>query len=177
MSYIGQDADDARRGMDNFVGMLNQKQAGQDAMLQGFHDRQHDTNMRVLESTAMIVAGVSLWNRWRNRHNPQPTQVECAPAGGPVWDEEAYDRKCEAESVMEARQWMAGEAFRCSGVTPAQSTITIPEGTTGAPGTFATYIMTVESGPHAGHEEDYRVSFHSGGHLGQWANARKHRDH
>ena len=66
MSYIGQDADDARRGMDNFVGMLNQKQAGQDAMLQGYRDRQHDTNMRVLESSAMIVGGVAAYNAYRN---------------------------------------------------------------------------------------------------------------
>ena len=66
MSYFGQDADDARTGMDNFVGMLNQQQAGQDAMLQGYHDRQHQTNMDVLESTAMIVGGVAAYNAYRN---------------------------------------------------------------------------------------------------------------
>jgi hypothetical protein len=75
MSYIGQDADDARRGMDNFVAHLNQQQAGQDAMLQGYRDRQHDTNKRVLESTALITAGVMAWNA---RHS-NGTAAQVAP--------------------------------------------------------------------------------------------------
>lgn len=53
--------------MGDFVANLQQKQANQDAMLQGFRQRQHETNENVLESTAMIVAGVSLWQLWKNR--------------------------------------------------------------------------------------------------------------
>jgi hypothetical protein len=66
MSYFGQDADDARTGMDNFVANLQRNQANQDAMLQGYRDQQHDTNMRVLESSAMIVGGVAAYNAYRN---------------------------------------------------------------------------------------------------------------
>jgi hypothetical protein len=67
MSYIGQDADDARSGMDNFVAHQQRVQANQDAVLQGFRQRQHQTNEDVFESTAMIIAGVSLWQLWKNR--------------------------------------------------------------------------------------------------------------
>jgi hypothetical protein len=49
-------------GMDNFVAQQQRVQANQDQFLHGIQQRQHENNVRVLESTALIAGAVVAWN-------------------------------------------------------------------------------------------------------------------
>jgi predicted negative regulator of RcsB-dependent stress response len=60
-------------GMGDFVANMRAKQANQEQFLEGFRQRQEETNKRVLTSTAIIVAGVVGWNAYRKfRNAPRP---------------------------------------------------------------------------------------------------------
>ena len=60
-------------GMGDFIANMRAKQASQEQFLEGFKQRQEETNKRVLTSTAAIVAGVIGWNAYRKYRNaPRP---------------------------------------------------------------------------------------------------------
>jgi predicted negative regulator of RcsB-dependent stress response len=60
-------------GMGDFVANMRAKQASQEQFLEGFKQRQEETNKRVLTSTALIVGGVVGWHAYRKYRNaPRP---------------------------------------------------------------------------------------------------------
>lgn len=59
-------------GMGDFIANMRAKQESQAQFLEGFKQRQEETNKRVLTSTAAIVAGVIGWSAYRKFRGAKP---------------------------------------------------------------------------------------------------------
>jgi hypothetical protein len=81
MSYTPDD----RSGMQDFVAMQQQKQASQDQFLHDIDQRREDNNRRVVESTALIAAGLATYNVFKNHQaGEQPVYYRHGASGTPA---------------------------------------------------------------------------------------------